>query len=60
MDMNETARDAGNNQSVETRVESRPQPGIWVKPSLERLSLKDALSGGSTSHDGGPGSNPSS
>lgn len=33
------------------------QSAVWVKPSVEKVSLKDALSGGSTSSDGTPASN---
>jgi hypothetical protein len=29
---------------------------LWVKPALERLSLKDALTGGPGGLDGGSGS----
>jgi hypothetical protein len=56
---NNPRRDDGNDRSGQTPVKSLRRD-VWVKPSLERLSLRDALTGNLTSHADGNPMSPSS
>jgi len=56
MELNEKATLSGVNGSAEQPAESSSRLRVWKKPTLERLSLNEALSGGSAMNDGVPGS----
>ena len=56
MELNEKATLSGVNGSAEQPAEPSSRLGVWKKPTLERLSLNEALSGGSALPDGNPGS----
>jgi hypothetical protein len=56
MELNEKATLSGVNGSAEQSAELSSRLGVWKKPTLERLSLNEALAGGSAMNDGVPGS----
>lgn len=56
MELNEKATLSGVNGSAEQPAESSSRLRVWKKPTLERLSLNDALGGGSANPDGITGS----
>jgi hypothetical protein len=56
MELNAKATVSGVNGSAEQSAELSSRLGVWKKPTLERLSLNEALSGHSGNPDGVPGS----